>query len=123
MSVYAVSYYNREGYLPGLSRAPLNSQMIDPDKDAFSTAPHDDYAPVHNADEHEIPEYPGRPVWVSRGITSLSRATAAKALCLRKRKRLDTPGTAGRNKISEGGSNSLRQDMITSEDNLVRGEE
>jgi hypothetical protein len=59
MSVYAVSYYNREGYLPGLSRAPLNSQMIDPDKDAFSTAPHDDYAPVHNADEHEIPDYHG----------------------------------------------------------------
>lgn len=58
MSVYAVSYYNREGYLPGLSRAPTNAQMIDPDKDAFSTAPHDDYAPVHNADEHEIHDYP-----------------------------------------------------------------
>lgn len=58
MSVYAISYYNREGYLPGLSRAPTNAQMIDPDKDAFSTSPHDDYAPVHNADEHEIHNYP-----------------------------------------------------------------
>jgi hypothetical protein len=34
--------------------------MIDPDKEAFSTAPHDDeYAPVHNADEHEIPDHVG----------------------------------------------------------------
>jgi hypothetical protein len=58
MSVYAISYYNREGYLPGLSRAPTNAQMIDPDKDAFSTAPADDYAPVHNTDDHEIHDYP-----------------------------------------------------------------
>jgi hypothetical protein len=57
MSVYSISYYNREGYLPGLSRAPTNAQMIDPDKDAFSTAPHDDYAPVHNAEEHDIHDY------------------------------------------------------------------
>ncbi|KAH8597011.1 hypothetical protein B0O99DRAFT_619134 [Bisporella sp. PMI_857] len=55
MSLYAVFYYKREGYLPGASRAPTNANMIDPDKDAFSTAPHDDeYAPVHN-DDHEIP--------------------------------------------------------------------
>jgi hypothetical protein len=28
--------------------------MIDPDKDAFSTAPHDDeYAPVQNTDDHD----------------------------------------------------------------------
>lgn len=27
--------------------------MIDPDKEAFSTAPHDEYAPVHDTDEHE----------------------------------------------------------------------
>jgi len=57
MSVYGAVYYRREGYLPGASRAPFNAQQIDPDKDAFSTAPHDDeYAPIHNADEeHEIP--------------------------------------------------------------------
>lgn len=39
--------------MPGGSRAPTNAQMIDPDKEAFSTAPHDDeYAPVHH-DEHD----------------------------------------------------------------------
>lgn len=60
MSVYGFLYYRREGYLPGASRAPQNAQMIDPDKEAFSTAPHDDeYAPVHNADEHEMPDYGG----------------------------------------------------------------
>lgn len=58
MSVYGLIYYRREGYLPGASRAPHNAQMIDPDKEAFSTAPHDDeYAPVHNTDEHEIPDH------------------------------------------------------------------
>lgn len=60
LSVYAVIYYRREGYLPGGSRAPINAQMIDPDKAAFSTAPHDDeYAPVHNIDEHEGHDIPG----------------------------------------------------------------
>ena len=58
MSLYAVFYYKREGYLPGASRAPMNAQMIDPDKEAFSTAPHDEYARVHNTDDHEIPDYP-----------------------------------------------------------------
>lgn len=49
-----MAYYRREGYLPGASRAPFNAQAIDPDKEAFSTAPHDDeYAPVHNTDDHE----------------------------------------------------------------------
>ncbi|ESZ93690.1 hypothetical protein SBOR_5930 [Sclerotinia borealis F-4128] len=65
MSVYGLMYYRREGYLPGASRAPNNAAMIDPDKEAFSTAPHDDeYAPVHHAEEHEEHElhddgYPG----------------------------------------------------------------
>ncbi|KAK2628402.1 hypothetical protein QTJ16_001505 [Diplocarpon rosae] len=57
MSLYGVVYYRREGYLPGASRAPFNAQAIDPDKEAFSTAPHDDeYAPVHNTDHHEEPD-------------------------------------------------------------------
>ena len=69
MSLYGVVYYKREGYLPGASRAPHNANQIDPDKDAFSTAPHDEYAPVHNvddqdvlheADESSIPAYGGR---------------------------------------------------------------
>jgi hypothetical protein len=53
MSLYGVTYYKREGYLPGASRAPNNANQIDPDKDAFSTAPHDEYAPVHNIDDHD----------------------------------------------------------------------
>jgi hypothetical protein len=48
MSVYGVIYFRREGVLPGASRIPSNAAMIDPDREAFSTAPHDDeYAPVH----------------------------------------------------------------------------
>ncbi len=59
MSVYGLVYYRREGYLPGASRAPFNAEAIDPDKEAFSTAPHDDdeYVPVHNAEDHELPDY------------------------------------------------------------------
>ncbi len=58
MSVYGYIYFRREGYLPGASRVPHNANMIDPDKEAFSTAPHDDeYAPVHNVDEHELPDH------------------------------------------------------------------
>ena len=58
MSIYACMFYRREGYLPGASRAPNNAAMIDPDKEAFSTAPHDEYAPVHDNDDHEIHETP-----------------------------------------------------------------
>jgi len=55
MSVYGLLYYRREGYLPGGSRAPANAHQIDPDKDAFSTAPHDDeYAPVNHNDDTEM---------------------------------------------------------------------
>ncbi|TVY92219.1 hypothetical protein LAWI1_G003054 [Lachnellula willkommii] len=63
ISLYGVVYYRREGYLPGASRAPTNSQMIDPDKEAFSAGAHghdDEYAPVqgehdmlHDADHHD----------------------------------------------------------------------
>jgi hypothetical protein len=52
MSIYGLIYFRRNGNLPGASRAPTNAQMIDPDRDAFSTAPHDDeYAPVHMNDK------------------------------------------------------------------------
>lgn len=57
MSVYGVIYFRREGFLPGASRAPTNAQHIDhndPDKEAFSTGPHDEYAPVHNDDNNEF---------------------------------------------------------------------
>ena len=52
-------YYRREGYMPGFSRAPKNAAMIDPDRDAFSTAPHDEYAPVHDTDDHDIHDVTG----------------------------------------------------------------
>ena len=69
MSTYACMYYRREGYLPGASRAPNNAAMIDPDKEAFSTAPHDEYAPVHNTDDHEIPIHESAP---SYGVSAPS---------------------------------------------------
>lgn len=58
MSAYGVKYYRTNGVLPGASRAPYGSSTIDPDKEAFSTAPHDDeYVPVqsndHEADMHD----------------------------------------------------------------------
>jgi hypothetical protein len=69
MSLYGLAYYKREGYLPGASRAPFNAQAIDPDKEAFSTAPHDDeYVPVHNAEEHEIPDYEGGSSYTGAGL-------------------------------------------------------
>jgi len=53
MSAYGIKYYRTNGMLPGASRAPYGSSTIDPDKEAFSTAPHDDeYVPVQNQD-HE----------------------------------------------------------------------
>lgn len=52
MSVYGVIYFRREGVLPGASRIPSNTNMIDPDREAFSTAPHEDeYAAVHMNDK------------------------------------------------------------------------
>lgn len=62
ISLFGVMYWKREGYLPGASRAPYNAQAIDPDKEAFSTTPHDDeYAAVHNTDDHDLPEYGAGP--------------------------------------------------------------
>jgi hypothetical protein len=55
MSVYGLIYFLREGVLPGASRmgpSGPNAAMIDPDREAFSTAPHEDeYAPVHMNDK------------------------------------------------------------------------
>ncbi|RKF80247.1 putative chaperone-binding protein [Golovinomyces cichoracearum] len=58
LSLYGVMYWKREGYLPGLSRMPYNTATIDPDKEAFSTAPYDDeYVAVHHTDEQDSPYY------------------------------------------------------------------
>ncbi|KAI9733504.1 MAG: hypothetical protein M1818_007252 [Claussenomyces sp. TS43310] len=53
ISVYGVMYYRRNGNIPGMSRIPTNAALIDPDRDAFSTAPHDEYAPVHLNDKDD----------------------------------------------------------------------
>lgn len=54
MSVYGVTYFRKNGTLPGASQIPISSSMIDPDREAFSTAPHDDeYAPVHTNDRDD----------------------------------------------------------------------
>ncbi|KAI5862906.1 hypothetical protein GGS23DRAFT_570065 [Durotheca rogersii] len=52
VSVYTLRYYQRTDSLPGYENMGLN-QNIDPDKAAFSMAPHDEeaYAPV-NMDDH-----------------------------------------------------------------------
>ena len=58
MSIYGVIYFRKNGTLPGASRMPNNAAMIDPDRDAFSTAPHDDeYAPVHMNDKDNDPHH------------------------------------------------------------------
>jgi hypothetical protein len=57
LSAYTLTYYNFHGNLPGYdSRKIRTGDNIDPDKAAFSMAPHDDdaYAPVH-MDDHDGP--------------------------------------------------------------------
>ncbi|KHJ32137.1 putative chaperone-binding protein [Erysiphe necator] len=57
-SLYGVMYWKREGYLPGISRMPYNSATIDPDKEAFSTAPIDDeYIAGYRPDDQDSPYY------------------------------------------------------------------
>ncbi|KAK4242277.1 hypothetical protein C8A03DRAFT_40398 [Achaetomium macrosporum] len=54
LSVWTLKYYQWNHRLPGYDRGQLNSQNIDPDKAAFSLAPHDEeaYAPV-NMNDHD----------------------------------------------------------------------
>ncbi|KAH6845576.1 hypothetical protein B0I37DRAFT_188668 [Chaetomium sp. MPI-CAGE-AT-0009] len=54
-SIWTLKYYQWNNRLPGYDRAQLNSQNIDPDKAAFSLAPHDEesYAPVNAADHDD----------------------------------------------------------------------
>jgi hypothetical protein len=54
--VYTLRYYQSEGILPGYEKiGTRNGQNIDPDKAAFSMAPHDEeaYAPVDMHDRHD----------------------------------------------------------------------
>ncbi|KAI1377286.1 hypothetical protein F4677DRAFT_415847 [Hypoxylon crocopeplum] len=54
VSVYTLRYYQRTDSLPGYDRLG-SGQNIDPDKAAFSMAPHDEeaYAPVQMDDHHD----------------------------------------------------------------------
>ncbi|KAL2145495.1 hypothetical protein VTI28DRAFT_7131 [Corynascus sepedonium] len=57
-SIWTLKYYQWNNRLPGYDRAQLSSQNIDPDKAAFSLAPHDEeaYAPVNmNDHDHDDP--------------------------------------------------------------------
>ncbi|KAI1654063.1 hypothetical protein F4813DRAFT_233185 [Daldinia decipiens] len=60
VSVYTLRYYQRTESLPGYENIGT-SQNIDPDKAAFSMAPHDEeaYAPVQMDDHHEDDHHDG----------------------------------------------------------------
>ncbi|KAI0198996.1 hypothetical protein F4808DRAFT_224329 [Astrocystis sublimbata] len=64
VSAYTLRYYQQNGDLPGYEKIG-NSQNIDPDKAAFSMAPHDEeaYAPINMDDHHDDAhdEYNSRP--------------------------------------------------------------
>ncbi|GAW12558.1 hypothetical protein ANO14919_019280 [Xylariales sp. No.14919] len=53
ISAYTLRYYQQNGDLPGYEKIG-NNQNIDPDKAAFSMAPHDEeaYAPINMDDHH-----------------------------------------------------------------------
>ncbi|KAI1759961.1 hypothetical protein GGR53DRAFT_523463 [Hypoxylon sp. FL1150] len=62
VSVYTLRYYRQTESLPGYENLGT-SQNIDPDKAAFSMAPHDEeaYAPVQMDDHHDDHEHHGGP--------------------------------------------------------------
>jgi hypothetical protein len=62
LSVYTIKYYEMNTALPGYDgvaarrNRPMDAAAIDPDKEAFSTAPHDEesaYAPLGMSDHHD----------------------------------------------------------------------
>lgn len=61
LSIYTVQYFKWHNRLPGYDKLALGGQNIDPDKAAFSTAPHDEdaYAPVHMDDHDNDATRPG----------------------------------------------------------------
>lgn len=61
ISIYTVKYWQWHNRLPGYDKLQLNNQNIDPDKAAFSLAPHDEeaYAPINTGD-HDDHDEPGR---------------------------------------------------------------
>jgi hypothetical protein len=67
-SIWTLKYYQFNNRLPGYDRTQLNNQNIDPDKAAFSLAPHDEesYAPV-NAADHDHDDHNDGPLYGSGG--------------------------------------------------------
>lgn len=55
ISIWTLKYWEMYNRLPGYDRVQSKNQNIDPDKAAFSLAPHDEeaYAPVSMDDDHE----------------------------------------------------------------------
>ncbi|TQN63896.1 hypothetical protein CSHISOI_11527 [Colletotrichum shisoi] len=55
VSLYTLKYYQFHGALPGYDKQKLGGDNIDPDKAAFSMAPHDEeaYAPVQMDDHND----------------------------------------------------------------------
>ncbi|KAK1655543.1 hypothetical protein BDP81DRAFT_444270 [Colletotrichum phormii] len=55
ISLYTLKYYQFHGKLPGYDKEKLGGDNIDPDKAAFSMAPHDEeaYAPVQMDDHND----------------------------------------------------------------------
>lgn len=55
VSVFTLKYYQTNGDLPGYEALDSRTANIDPDKAAFSMAPHDEeaYAPIHNNDHED----------------------------------------------------------------------
>jgi hypothetical protein len=55
ISIYGVIYFRENGTIPGDSGIPTNAAIIDPDHEAFSTAPHEDeYAPVQMTEHDDM---------------------------------------------------------------------
>lgn len=54
LSIYSLKFYQFNGRLPGYDRIQAKNQNIDPDKAAFSMAPHDEEAYAHvNQNDHD----------------------------------------------------------------------
>ncbi|KAJ4306479.1 hypothetical protein N0V88_001282 [Collariella sp. IMI 366227] len=74
-SIWTLKYYQWNNRLPGYDRAQIGSQNIDPDKAAFSMAPHDEeaYAPV-NMSDHDDPHHGSSTHYAGAASTMGSRS-------------------------------------------------
>lgn len=62
LSLYTVKYFEWNNRLPGYDKVQINSQNIDPDKAAFSMAPHDEEAYAHvPMNDHDNDHHAGPP--------------------------------------------------------------